>query len=38
MTKYSTIAAFLADQDPVKLEQINLLRTIITGAHPGLAS
>jgi hypothetical protein len=34
--KYSTVAEFLNDLDPIKREQVELLRSIINEAHPGL--
>lgn len=36
MNKYTAIEEFLADQDADKLEQIELLRSIITEARPDL--
>ncbi len=36
MNKYTTVDEFLSDQDANKLEQIELLRSIIKKVHPGL--
>lgn len=36
MQKYTTVPEFLADLDAAKLAQVELLRTIIMAAHPGL--
>ncbi len=36
MQKYTDIPQFLADLDPVKKVQVELLRSIITKAHSGL--
>src|SRR5687768_5420704 len=36
MQKYTDIPEFLADLDPAKKEQVELLRSTIIKAHPGL--
>lgn len=37
MKQYKDVSDFLADLDPAKKEQVELLRAIITNAHPGLS-
>jgi hypothetical protein len=36
MKQYKDVTEFLADLDPAKKEQVELLRAIIKDAHPGL--